>query len=108
MLYWGRQGVGTLLFFIMELETLLRQRESYAGKILKIGVQIAIIFLIPALIGVVLSKTLNISFLYFLPGAFIISWVFVFYLYRKIKIEMKKLDNHINELRKKNNKTKNT
>lgn len=92
----------------MELEKLLKQRDSYAGKILKLGIQIAVIFLLPAIIAIVLSKTLHLSFLYFFPGAFIISWAFVVYLYIKIKKEMEELDRCINELREKEQKTKNT
>lgn len=92
----------------MELETLLKKREAYAGKIVKLGIQIAVIFLLPAVAAVLLSKYFGISFLYFFPGAFIISWTLVIYLYKKISKEVKALDAEIKELREKQGQNTNT
>jgi len=83
----------------MELEKLLKQREAYAGKIIKLMIQIAVIFLLPAIVGVALSMYFNLSFIYFFPGAFIVSWTVVIFLYNKVRKEMKALDARIAELR---------
>lgn len=85
----------------MELETLLKKRDAYAGRIVKLGIQIAVIFLLPAAAAVFLSRHFNLSFLYFFPGALIISWGLVIYLYKKVSKEMKELDARIKELREK-------
>lgn len=88
-----------LLFLTMELEKLLKQREAEAGKLVKLMIKIAVIFLIPAAIAVFLSQYFNLSFFYFFPGAFITSWTLVILLYRKVSKKMKGLDARIKELR---------
>ena len=51
------------------------------------------------LVGVALSMYFNLSFIYFFPGAFIVSWTVVIFLYNKVRKEMKALDARIAELR---------
>ena len=85
----------------MEIEKLLKERDAYAGKILKLGITIAVIFLFPAIIAVLLGRYYNFSYVYTLGGAFIISWTGVVFLYRKISREVKHLEERIHELRKK-------
>ncbi|MCD5389809.1 MAG: hypothetical protein LR005_00245 [Candidatus Pacebacteria bacterium] len=95
-----------LLFLFMELENLIKKREEEAGKFVKLMIEIAVIFLIPAVIAVFLSKYFNLSFLYFFPFAFIASWVMVISLYRKVSKKMKGLDKQISELREKQGQPK--
>jgi len=83
----------------MELEKLLKKRDEYAGKILPLGIKIAVVFMVPAAIGVTISKIWNINFLYLFPVAFILSWSGVIYLYRKISGEVRAVDARIKELR---------
>jgi len=85
--------------FIMELEKLLKQRNAYAGKILPLGIKIAVIFLIPAAIMVAISKIWNVNFIYLFPAAFIISWSGVRNVYQKVAREVRALDARIKELR---------
>jgi predicted tellurium resistance membrane protein TerC len=89
----------------MELEDLIKKRDAYAGKILKLGITIAIIFLVPALIAILLKHYFAISYVYSLTFAFIISWTGVIFLYRKINKEVKALEMQIKELREKQGQT---
>lgn len=79
----------------MELAELEKKRDGYAGKIVKLGFTIAVIFLVPALIAVLLSRVLNLSFLYFFPVAFVVSWSFVVGIYRRYAREVRELDRQI-------------
>ena len=97
--------VKALLFLIMELEKLIQKRDAYAGKILKLGILIAVIFLLPAVIAIVLSRSFDLSYVYTLGGAVIVSWTSVILLYRKIHHEVKALENQIKELRAKQGQT---
>jgi len=85
--------------FIMELENLLKQRNAYAGKIIPLGVKIAVIFLIPAALVVVSNRVWNINYFITLPIAFILSWSGVIWLYRKMSAEVRALDARIKKLR---------
>jgi len=91
----------------MDLETLLKKREAYAGKILTLGIQIAGIFLIPVILVVAVSKIFNIPFIYLFPVAFITSWVAVAMLYRKYSTEVKEIDRGIRKLREKEEQNNN-
>ena len=85
----------------MELEKLIKKRDAYAGKILKLGIIIAVIFILPAIIALLLTKYFNISYAYTLGGAFIVSWTGVVFLYRKIYREVKILETQIRDLNNK-------
>jgi hypothetical protein len=64
-----------------------------------LGIQIAVIFLVPALLALLAYKVFGISFMYVFPLAFIISWTGVILLYKKISKEVRALDARIKELR---------
>ena len=83
----------------MDLEKLLKQREAYSGKILKLGIQIAGIFLVPVVIISVIHKIFEIPFMYLFPVAFILSWVGVAILYRRYDREIRDIEHKIRELR---------
>jgi predicted tellurium resistance membrane protein TerC len=83
----------------MKLEELIKQRDAYGGKILKLGITIAVIFIVPVLVVLGLSFLTGIEFMYLFPIAFIISWTSVIILYRKISKEVKLLDHQIKKLR---------
>ena len=85
----------------MELEKLLQQRDAYGRKILKLGIKIAFIFLLPIIIGVIIHRTLDIPLLYILLVAFIVSWSGIIVLYRKISKQVRTLDAKIRELKTK-------
>lgn len=85
--------------FIMELEKLIQQRDAYAGRIIKLAIIIAILFLVPAAIAMLVHYYMDISYMYLFPLAFIISWTGVILLYRKISKEVRALDARIKELR---------
>lgn len=76
-----------------------QQRDAYASKILPLGIKIAVIFLIPAAIAVLLNKFLNVPIRYTLPVAFLLSWYGVIMIYRKTSREVRALDQKIKELR---------
>lgn len=88
-----------VLLFIMKLEELIQQRNEYGAKILKLAIQVAGIFLIPILLIYGITLISDIKFIYLFPVAFIISWLSIFFLYRKISREVKDLDRRIRELR---------
>lgn len=84
----------------MELDKLLKERDAYAGKIFKLGIIIAVIFLFPAIIAIVLSKFFGISQILLFGIAFVVSWSSVFFLYKKINKQVTELDQRIAQLRK--------
>lgn len=86
-------------YLFMKLEELIQQRNAYGGKILKLAIQVAGIFLVPILIIYGITLITDIKFIYLFPAAFIISWVSIFFLYRKVSREVKDLDRRIRELR---------
>jgi len=68
----------------MELEKLIKQRDSYAGKILGLAIRIAVLFLVPAVLAILANTFLGAPLRYVFPLAFIISWTGVVLLYKKI------------------------
>lgn len=99
MLYFNLHCVDHGAFIIMKLGELIRQRDAYGGKILKLVIQVAGIFLLPILIIYGITLVTDIKFIYLFPVAFIVSWLSIFFLYRKIFRKLKELDNRIRELR---------
>jgi len=87
---------------ILKLE---KEREKHITKLFWFALEIAIIFLVPALIAVFISleffsrKVAIVS----LPFTFIISWVIVIFRWKKLNALLTKLDKDILELKK--NKT---
>lgn len=84
---------------ILKLEN---EREKHITKLFWFALEIAIIFLVPALIAVFISleffskKVAIIS----LPFTFIFSWAIVFIRWQKLNKILTKLDKDISELKK--------
>ena len=83
----------------MELEKLIKQRESYGGQIIHLAIKIAILFLVPAILAIIISRYADIAYINVFPFAFIISWTGVILLYRKVSKEVRTLNERIKELR---------
>lgn len=84
---------------MVELETLLKQRDAYAGKILKLGILIAIIFLVPAVSAMLVTRFFGTSYGYTLGTAFVVSWVFVIIVYTRTSRRIQLLEKRIKDLR---------
>jgi hypothetical protein len=86
------------------LKKLEHARDTYVTRIFWMMIEIAIIFGIPAFIGVGIMKYFDLSSGYipvvFLP-ALIISWIGVVYRYRQIKNKLEDLDSQIQQAREK-------
>ncbi len=79
----------------MELETLEKKRDAYAGKMVHLMIYIGLIFLIPALIAILIAWLIGVSSFTLFPVAFVLSWTLVVLLYRKYNREVKELDRQI-------------
>lgn len=99
MLYWPGHCECVYVTLFMKLEELLQQRDAYGEKIVKLMIQIALIFLAPILVMAGISYLFDIQFMYLFPVAFIISWTFVIRLYRRYAKEVRALDAQIKALR---------
>lgn len=84
----------------MKLKELEQQRDAYAGRIAKLAIQIALIFGVPAALAIGLSRWFEVKIMYLLPVAFIISWIMVITLYRKVDRKVRELEQQISELKK--------
>lgn len=84
---------------MVELETLLKQRDAYAGKILKLAILIAIIFLVPAVSAMLVTRFFGISYVYTLGTAVAVSWVFVIIVYTRTSRRIQLLEKRIKDLR---------
>jgi len=83
----------------MKLDELIQERDAYGGKILKLGISIAVIFILPVLIIAGISYLSGIRFIYLFPIAFIVSWTLVVILYKRVSKKVKTLDKQIQDLR---------
>lgn len=86
-----------------ELETLKNQRERQITGIFWFGLEIAIIFAIPAVIAAVVSKRLlggGMWVFISLAVAFIFSWTVMAFRYKRLSKKMKALDDKILALQK--------
>lgn len=87
-----------------DIKALENQREKYITKLFWFALEIAIIFLVPALMAIFISleyfskKVAIMS----LPFTFVLSWVIVLFRWKKINSIMTKLDKDILELKKQN------
>ncbi len=79
----------------MKLRELEKKRDNYASEVVKMAIQVAVTFAIPAIIAVVLYKYVNVPIVISLPLAFIVSWALVVRLYKKVDREAKELDKQI-------------
>lgn len=84
-----------------ELDTLVAERESHVTRIFWLGLEIALIFLLPALAVVYIAGNIWSKQVvwYLLPFSFALSWVIVFVRYRKLSKKLSELDRRIKELR---------
>lgn len=81
----------------MELHELEKKRDAYAGKIAQLAIQIALIFAIPAAVALLLKYLFEVPIVYTLPVAFILSWVLVIRLYKKVDRAVRDLEEQIRE-----------
>jgi uncharacterized membrane protein (DUF485 family) len=86
----------------MNLEDLKKQRDQHVNKIFYLGLKIAIIFLVPALIAVYGGKMLDAHFQTgksiatgSLVFAFVLSWFIVIRMYSKLSAKLEKLNQEI-------------
>lgn len=82
-----------------ELETLIKERDAYAGKILKLGILIAIIFLIPAALAILVTRVSGVSYVITLGVAVLTSWVLVGVVYTRTSRKVQSLEKRIKALR---------
>ena len=85
-----------------DIDTLVKERESYITKIFWFALEIAFIFLIPAVIAVFISIqffTKKVVW-YALPFTFILSWIIVIIRWQKLNKKLTKLDKDISDLKK--------
>lgn len=91
----------------MELEKLIKKRDAYAGKIVRMAIYIALIFIIPVGIALGVYFLFDIPLVYTFPVAFISSWIWVILVYKKVSKEARLLDAQIKELKDKESITTN-
>lgn len=82
-----------------ELIELEKKRDAYATQITRMAVQIAVIFAVPLLLGVGVHFWFNVSYPVILPFAFVISWLGVSHLYRKVGRGVQALEKRIQEIK---------
>lgn len=87
-----------------ELARLEREREQHVTRVFWLMLEIALIFLIPALIvvfavGAIWSRTVV---WYVLPFSFLLSWGIVIFRYKRLSKTLGGLDKKIKELRNQN------
>jgi len=85
-----------------DLESLKKEREKWITRIFFLSLEIAFIFLIPALIAVFFAKRMGegSANIIFLSMAFTFSWLIVILRYRSISKKMKSIDIKIKEKEK--------
>jgi len=93
------------------LEEAKKIQSHYHTKAFYLMLEIAVAFLIPAILAVLVSKNFSIpglserkSGLIYLGLAFVLSWGYVVYRYRKVTREIRKIDAVVKELKSKEEK----
>lgn len=84
----------------MELEKLLQEKKEYTSRIIWLSAKMIGMFIIPIFAAWGIHKLWNINVLLLMFCAFVLSWVSVISLYRKVTLHLRKLDERINSLRK--------
>jgi len=93
----------------MDLEELKKQKDKEITGFFWLGLQIAVIFAIPAILaswlGKILTQKTGIEnmVLFSLAFSFIFSWIIVFYFYNKKSKKLKKIEDEIKKIKKENN-----
>jgi Flp pilus assembly protein TadB len=89
------------LFMTDELKSLEKERERMVTRIFWLGLEIAAIFAIPAVLAFVFGRKLPGNGVYFLLlGTFVLSWMVTIARWRKISKKAKHLDEKIRELKR--------
>jgi len=86
-----------------ELDVLVKEREQHVTRLFWLALEIALIFLLPALAVVYIAGNIwskQVAW-YLLPFSFVLSWVIVFVRYRSLSKKLQGLDARIRELRNK-------
>jgi hypothetical protein len=85
-----------------DIANLVKERERYITKLFWFALEIAIIFLVPALIAVFISLEYftRKAAIYSLPFMFVFSWLIVILRWRKINKVLTKLDKDIVALKR--------
>lgn len=85
-----------------KLKQLQTQREQWITRIFWLGLEIALIFAIPAALGAWIGTRLGGGDLRtgILVGTFILSWVIVIHRYNQMSKKMKTLDSEIAQLKR--------
>lgn len=87
-----------------KLTDLRKKRDSLMTGFFRMGLQIALIFAVPAAIGVILDKTLfadkgNTFISVFLACSFVLSWMIVIRMYRIQSKKVEAIESQIKELK---------
>lgn len=83
----------------MTLQELEKERNAYASQITNLAIKIAVIFVVPVLLAIGVSRLFDVSLVYTMPIAFIISWVLVIRMYRKVDKKVRELEEKIRALK---------
>ena len=83
------------------IESLEKEREKYVTRIFWFALEIALIFLLPALFGILLYHFMapGNALWHPLPLTFIISWFLVILKYKKLHKKLSGLDKQIKQLK---------
>ena len=84
----------------MNLQELEKERDAYAGRIGKLAIHIALIFAIPVVLAIGIGRLLDVSLVYTIPFAVVISWVLVIRMYRKVDAKVRGLEEKIRDIKK--------
>lgn len=83
------------------LEKLENERTTMVTRIFWLGLEIALIFAVPAALVVIFGRQLPGNGIYFLLlGAFVFSWTITILRWRRMSKKMRELDRKIRELKK--------
>lgn len=83
----------------MDIQELEKERDAYAQKIGKLALYIALIFAIPVIIAILITRYFDIAIWWTLGASFIVSWFFVIRFYRKVDRKVRTLEEKIRTLK---------
>jgi len=98
----------------MELEKLEKERDAYVHNLFWLGLKIAAIFAVPAVLAALLGRYLdgmysdgNVFTILCLVTAFVFSWAVVIRQFSKINKKIRTIESKIRDLKDKQNKATN-